>query len=159
MYTRAYDRSRGLLFGLFSGATNTDDDFERAAQDVEMLDRDGKDRPEGVVHIAESDEENPVATASQRQRMSMAAEAVTHSKVYYFCMITRSAKVRGIITLLSWFAPRRGPQLNGCRATFDEALTWIEKYRPGLSDRLRELRQEARTAAAAGSAASGDHVA
>ncbi len=156
MYTRAYDPSLGLLFGLWSGATNTDDDFDRAAADVAMLDREGEARPDGVVHIAESDPDNPVPSSSQRKRLADAAEGVTHSKVYYFCMVTRSAAVRGVITLLGWFAPRRGPQLNGCRATFEEALAWVEKYRPGLSDRLRELRLEARaTAAYGGIAASG----
>jgi hypothetical protein len=152
VYTRAYDRSRGLLFGLWSGAHNSDDDFDRAAADVLMLDREGADLPAGVVHIAETDDENPVPSQAQRKQLSRAAEAVSRSKVYYFCMVTRSPLVRGVITLLGWFAPRQGPHVNGCQADFETALAWAEKYRPGVSDRFRALRSEARAAASAGAA-------
>jgi hypothetical protein len=147
MYTRAYDRERGLLFGLWSGPANTDDDFERAAADVLLLDREGEGQPEGVLHIAETDPDNPVPTAAQRRRLSSAAEVLCHVRVYYFCMVTRSALVRGVITALGWFASSRGDRRNGCRATFEEAVTWAENHRPGVAARLRELRREARQAA------------
>jgi hypothetical protein len=147
MYVRAYDREQSLLFGLWTGPSNTDEDYDRAAEDVLLLDREGEGRPDGVVHIAEADPENPIPTAAQRKQLTSAAEAATRAKLYYFCMVTRSALVRGVITAISWFAPRRGTHHNGCRASFDEAVAWADMYRPGVADRLRELRRQARTAA------------
>ncbi len=144
MYIREYDREQSLLFGLWTGPSNTDEDYDRAASDVLLLDREGEGRPDGVVHIAEADPENPVPTPAQRKRLTSAAEAANRAKVYYFCMVTRSALVRGVITAIGWFAPPRGTHRNGCRATFDEAVAWVEKYRPGVADPLRELRRLAR---------------
>ncbi len=156
MYTPAYDRAQGLLYGLWSGPANTDEDYVRAAADVVLLDREGEGRPDGVVHLAEAEPDNPVPTPLQRKRLSDAAQAAHRAKVYYFCMITRSPLVRGVIIALGWFAPRKGTQQNGCRGSFEEALTWVERYRPGVGDRLRELRREAREQAHARAPAGDD---
>lgn len=145
MYTRAYDRAQSLLFGLWSGPSNRDEDFERAAEDVLLLDREGAGHPVGPLHIAETEPENPIPAPMQRKRLESAAEATSSN--YYFCMVTRSRLVRGVITALSWFAPRQQAQYNGCRATFEEAVAWAEKHRPGVGPRLHELRREAREAA------------
>jgi hypothetical protein len=147
MYTRSYDREQGLLFALWSGPSNTDEEFQRAADDVLLLDREGAGNPFGVFHIAETEPGNPTPNPSQRNTLAKAAAARTCPSGHFFCMVTSSTLVRGVITALGWFAPRREPDRNVCRASFDQALAWAEGHRPGVSARFHELRREAREAA------------
>ncbi len=144
MYTRGYDKDHSLLVKLWSGTSNSAADFDRATEDLLALDRDGRAQLDGVVIIAEVDPENSAPNTMERKRIADAVNAATQATKVYFLMVTSSALARGVITAIGWFTPSDARHVNSTHATFDEAVSRAEAYRPGISGRLYELRRIAR---------------
>jgi hypothetical protein len=143
MYTRAYDKDRHLLVTLFSGRSNTYQDFQRAAADAVAADGDAEGSADGVVHIAEITPGCPPPDPRCRKLLQDAVQSATRAPRYVACFITSSSLARGVLTTLRWFQPSNAPQVPRAFARFEEAVAFAETHRPGVAARLLELRSEA----------------
>ncbi len=149
MYTRAYDKEQHLLVTLFSGRSNSVDDFERAARDVIAADADAAGAPAGVVHVAEVESGNPVPDAAKRKVLQDAVIQSTRAPKYVVCLVTASTLQRAVLAALRWFTPVDVTHPSRGFARFEDAVAWAETHRPGIAARVLELRRAAREEAQA----------
>ncbi len=102
MFAHAFDPDKALGVFLFSGATNSEADFEAYLAAVVALDERAMhlDRP---VLVQVVDPENAIPDAKWRRRIAEATTTI-RSKPFYV-MVTESTAARGVLTALNWLRP------------------------------------------------------
>ena len=143
MYGSRIDPDQGLLIGLFSGANNDDDDYQRYVDSI--LEGDRRTRA-GTAQIAilMVDRGNPPPSAKWRKRIAdTTAKLRTEGAVFVLC--AESPLIRGVLTAINWIRPP--PYAVRIVATFDEVLAVVaERRAPARAVAIRmlaELRAEA----------------
>ena len=144
MFTYAFDPTSGSVVCLFSGPSNDDDDFRRYLDAVDHLDKTAAGREDCVV-VTVVDAGNPPPNAGWRQRIGERSRTLRTRAIA--TLVSSSPLIRGVMTVLNWFAPHRFRE-QAVVSTFDEALAWIEPRRSGRTVLLRRLLAEARADAA-----------
>ena len=120
MFTFRFDKDNATLVWLFSGRTNSDDDFARYVESIGVFDRMAADwdAPAAFLHV---DAENPRPTALWRQRMAEAT-IVLRSKPF-FSLSSASAVIRAVVTAVNWLRPP--PFVFSTHATFEDSCAWM----------------------------------
>ena len=143
MYGSRIDPEQGLLIGLFSGADNDDDDYQRYVDSI--LEADRRTRA-GTAQIAilMVDRGNPPPSAKWRKRIAdTTAKLRTEGAVFVLC--AESPLIRGVLTAINWIRPP--PYAVRIVASFDEVLAVVAERRASARAvairMLAELRAEA----------------
>jgi hypothetical protein len=146
MFSYRFDSAYGNCVWLFSGSTNTDDDYERYVESFVHLDKIATRRelPAGILFV---DRESPMPNARWRKRMAEASASLRSRPLIAFA--SESPLVRGVVTAINWLRPP--PFEFSVTSSFDDAVTWIEGKR-GVGAKLffhmmAELRAEQATLA------------
>lgn len=151
MFVEAADPDAGLAVWLFTGASNSDDDY---AASIDCIARQGA-RLAGSAHIDRPaalqvvDDGNPIPGPHWRKGIAEASRHIDPRAI--FGLVTTSTLVRGVVVAINWMRPP--PYLVGVHATFDEGVRWVEKHR-GPTPHLHTLLAQARARAAAPTAMS-----
>src|SRR5689334_16270306 len=140
MFSLNFDRAFGIGVGLFSGTTNTDDDFQRYCDAVRLMDEFAK-TVSVPAFVLVMDRDNPHPNAAWRKRMTVARENLRAKPVVAF--VCPSPILRGAIQAAGWIAPRPFPFV--VVDVFDAATTWVEQRRPGTKGLLTKLHDELRS--------------
>jgi hypothetical protein len=147
MFSYRVDHAHANCVWLFSGPTNTDEDWERYVATFAALD--------AIAWLAELpacillvDRENPTPNALWRKRIAEASTSLRSRPLVAFA--SEALLFRGAITAVNWLRPP--PYEFRTMATFDQAVQWIEQRR-GVPAKtfftmLAELREEAAAASA-----------
>jgi hypothetical protein len=144
VFIESADVDAGEVVWLFSGATNTDDDYQRYLDSIERLMRacPAGVRPAGIQVI---EPESPPPGAAWRKRIAESTRTLPRDDAVY-CMVTERTVIRGVLTAINWM--RRPNYAFAVRSTFEEAVAWVEAERghPGRSYErlLAAARAEAR---------------
>lgn len=103
MYGSRIDAPQGLLIGLFSGADNTDEDYQRYVESI--LEADRQALP-GTAKIAALlvDRGNPPPNARWRKRIAEATASV-RTEGALFALCAESPIIRGVATAIHWIRP------------------------------------------------------
>jgi len=143
VFTYAYDEPLGAGLFLFSGKTNTDDDFDRylAAIDELIIRTRGRTDLAAIILV---DEGNPPPNAKHRQRMAQRVKGDDLKLVQ--ALVTSSPLVRGVMTVMTWVTRSRFEATTVC-ATLDEAIRWVEAKRGPRRAVFAALHSQARRAA------------
>jgi hypothetical protein len=127
---------------LFTGSTNTDEDYQAYVDNIEAL----KPKMKGREHpaaILVADPGNPVPNASWRRKIAAASSSFEATPL--FALVSSSPVVRGIATAINWIRPP--PYEAAVFAHFDEAVAWIESKRGQKQPVFDRLLAEARAIA------------
>jgi hypothetical protein len=149
MFVTRMNEGRGLSVCLFTGRTNSDDDYRRYLEVVRDYDRRGQltQRP---VMIQVVDPGNSPPGAEWRKRIAEAGAQVRSNPL--FCMVSESPVVRGAVWIIRKIV--RQPYEVHIEKRFEDAVAWAESERgeplPELHALLAECRTEAERAAGTG---------
>lgn len=145
MFVYRMDRRRALSVWLFTGATNSDDDYAQYVASFAVSDEAARLAPQRGIGVLLVDEGNPVPNAAWRKRIADASTSLKSNPVVI--LASSSSVVRGIATAINWIRPP--PYELRVASTFDEAVTIAQKERGGEPlTALRVLLDEARAEAA-----------
>lgn len=144
MFVYRLDKRRGLMVWLFTGSTNTDDDFARYVASFAIADEACTHGPQPGIGVLVVDDGNPVPNAAWRRRMAEASTKLKSNPIVI--LATSSSLVRGIATAINWIRPP--PYEFFATATFDEAAAIAQKRRGEPLTALHVLLDEARAEAA-----------
>jgi hypothetical protein len=144
MFTYAYDEASGSALFLFSGPSNDDDDFVRYLVALDALDTRASGRTDAAI-ITFVESGNPPPSAKWRKKIGERSATLKTRPVA--ALVSSSPLIRGVVTMLDWFAPRRF-EAQIALARYDDAVTWIESKRgprrAAFDALLRESQAEAR---------------
>jgi hypothetical protein len=147
MFSFAVDRAHGNCIWLFSGESNSDDDFARYVATFTLVDAVAlqHELPAGILVV---DRGNPMPNAVWRKRMAEASSSLKSRPLVAFA--SESPLVRGVVTAINWLRP--APFEFTVTSTFDDAVRWIEQKRQFpckvFFPMMAELRAEADAASA-----------
>jgi hypothetical protein len=144
MFVCRIDERRGLIVWLFTGKTNTDDDFARYLASFAPADEASLRGPRPGIGIILVDDGNPIPDAKWRKRMAEASTTLKSNPIVF--LATRSSVVRGVAIAVNWMRPP--PYELVVTATFEEAVAIAQKRRGEPLTALLVLLDEARTEAA-----------
>lgn len=147
MFTYAYDKAFGIAVTVFSGSTNTDDDYAGFIDLIQKLDAlgEGRDQP---VFFQIFDSDNPPFPAIWRKRV---VEVRAHLKSKPFVLVLAQSRLyASIIWVVNKLDPPPFEQYNV--STFEEGVELVNARRPGTGAILQALHAEARSACASGAA-------
>jgi hypothetical protein len=135
VYRSVLDRDAALLIGRFSGASNTDDDFERYLASIREADQGGMLKPGGIAVLL-VDRGNPRPSAPWRKRI---ADETAHIRApqALFVLCTSDALIRGVVVAINWLRPP-GYEARVV-ATPPDVIALIRARRPTVGDRAAEL--------------------
>jgi hypothetical protein len=124
MFSFAVDRAHGNCIWLFSGETNSDDDFARYIETFALVDSVAlqHELPAGILVV---DRENPMPNALWRKRIAEASGSLKSRPLLAFA--SESPLVRGVLTAINWLRPP--PFEFAVTSTFDDAVHWVEQKR------------------------------
>jgi len=137
------DVARAAAVWLFTGASNSDDDFQRYVDSVVQLDRmaRGREAPAGILV---ADPGNPPPDARWRRRIAEASRDIEPNAI--FAVVSGSAFVRGVVTAINWIRP---PTYHvSTFARFDDAAAWVRELGGPPPHVFDGLLKEAREGAA-----------
>lgn len=144
MYGHQMDTEEGLLVGLFSGPSNSDEDFTRYVDSLlQGAKQSNSAKPQIAVLVVDRD--NPPPNAYWRKRI---AEATSHigGNGGLFVLSAESPLIRGVLTAINWIRPPKYEVK--IVASPDEMLevlaTRSDVARTAAARMLAELRAEAR---------------
>lgn len=143
MYGARIDSVGGVVVGLFSGATNDDDDYQRYVDS--LLEADQK-APAGIASIVVLvvDRENPAPSAQWRRRIADATGRVRSQDVL-FVLCAESPIIRGVVTAINWMRP---PKYDvKVVASADAMLAAVAERRAEAEEVARRMLAELRVAA------------
>jgi hypothetical protein len=122
MYVFAYDREASTVVGAKVGEPCTDRDYERIVESITRLLAEA--REDAIAwFILVIDRGQPPPSAIWRQRL---AKARVTSKAFRFVIVSPSSLERGAVTAIHWIKPPAPGQKVVLRATFQEAVEWLE---------------------------------
>jgi hypothetical protein len=139
------DRYFGICVWLFTGPTNTDDDFERYCGSFALADEAAAVLPMRPVALLWVDRDNPLPNAKWRRRIAEASTTLRSRPAIAFA--SPSPLIRGIVTAVEWLRP--APYDFVVASTFEEALRYLEERRGAALLRVAELLAECRQEAEA----------
>lgn len=144
MVTTIYRQSQALLLIRYDVLypTNQNEDFEEALRQQTKLDVECHQHPKGLVILLLSAPDYPTPNARWRRRFAEAAESFQAKKAF-FALVTSSALMRGVITLVNWIKPGTRSE-NLAFAELSEAIGWLEQKRAEKLPALYEMCEEAR---------------
>jgi hypothetical protein len=143
MYEDAIYEPHAILVGIHSGLKNPGD-AERLAESMVRLDAIAYAQGRGSLFVVVADPGYPGPNSRDRQRF-VAVKESARAAPNLFILVTESTLLRGVITAVSWVSPfSRTSQAVAC-ATFEEAVTRAEGFRPGSAESVRRLERELRT--------------
>src|SRR4051812_32086536 len=115
----ASDLDDRVVVWLFTGPTNSDDDFQRYVDSMAKFDAlcAGKDGAAVLI----SDSGNPGPDSAWRKKIADASTTLASKPA--FALVSQSALLRGVMTAINWIRPPSYP----CKAvaTLDEAERWL----------------------------------
>jgi hypothetical protein len=143
LVTRIHEERR-LAVCLFTGRTNSDEDYERYLEVVREYDRRGQfmQRP---VMIQVVDPGNKPPDSQWRKRISEAGAQVRSDPL--FCMVSESPVVRGAVWVIRQIV--RQPYDVHIERRFEDAVAWAESERGEPLPELHTLLARCRAAAEA----------
>jgi hypothetical protein len=141
--TTSYDLVRAAGLWLFSGPSNTDEDYERYLRSIR--ERDESMRGRETIAMVVLDRDNPPPNARWRKRIAESTRTMVSRPVAAF--VVPSMAQRAVITAVNWLRPP--PYEFTVHATFDEMVEHLRLRRPDVPTRIyRELLADARMEAA-----------
>jgi hypothetical protein len=146
MLTYRIDPAYACAVWLFSGSSNTDDDFQRYVDSIpraiELAQH--HERAAGIVYV---ERDNPMPDAKWRTRIADASTTFPIRPCIAFA--SPSTLIRGIVMAVNWIRPP--PYDFTVEHSFDDAVAWIEEQRGApmkiLFSMMAECQAEARQAA------------
>lgn len=141
MFASAVDYNRGLAVWIFSGAVNTDADYEGFVRSLEQMLAETSQLPARIGVIV-ADPGRPVPSPQWRRRLAEASAKIPPETL--IVMVSRSVAVRGAVTAIHWLNPP-GYQF-AVHDTFAHAVAFIEEKRDKRIPTLQELHARARAA-------------
>jgi hypothetical protein len=141
LFASAVDYNRGLAVWIFSGAVNTDADYEGFFRSLEQMLAETSQLSVRIGVIV-ADPGRPVPSPQWRRRLAEASATIPPDTL--IVMVSRSVAVRGAVTAIHWLNP---PQYQfAVHDTFAHALAFIEEKREKRIPTLQELHARARVA-------------
>ena len=115
------------IVGVYSGTSNTDADWVRCLESLELADEGALRMGAPLVFILVAAPESQRPSAVRRKRMAVGQESIG-APAYYFACVAPNAFIRGIYTAINWMA-KSGPSGHRSIAvpTFANAATWVRK--------------------------------
>lgn len=144
MYTCGFDKEKAMLVVVWSGTSNSSEDYQRLVADMSELDRCAAAQGRPAITIVEVEPGNPRPSSLERQQLIDPVNSQTLASRHYFALVTTSTLARGVLTAVGWFVSASARRQNSCHADFEKALAWLEPRLPCVGSRVRELRLEAR---------------
>jgi hypothetical protein len=122
MYVFGYDRETSTLVGAKIGEPCTDSDYESIVESTTRL---VVDAPANALacFVLVIDPGQPPPSPVWRKRL---AQARAPSKAFRIVIVSSSIVERGIVTAIHWLRPPAPGQKVVSRATFEEAVAWLE---------------------------------
>jgi len=137
MFVEAVDESGGRVVWLFTGRTNSDDDFAQYCASIERL---NALEVRGLrVAVLVVDTGNPMPNARWRKEIADASREVAPNTVF---ILVGNALARGVATAINWI--RRPTYELRTAATFTDAAQIAEEWAGEPMPELRSLYVEAR---------------
>lgn len=139
------DVARAAVVWLFTGPSNSDDDFERYVESIQRMQQivRGRDAPAGILV---TDPGNPPPDARWRRQIAEASRDVDPNVL--FALVSTSRIVRGVVTAINWIRP---PTYHvDTFSTFAQATAWIEEHGGAAPHVFEGLLAEARAEVEAG---------
>lgn len=151
MLMHATDVVRGAVVWLFTGPTNTDDDFERYVATLGKLAKlaEGRLAPAGIQIV---DPGNPPPNAHWRKRIAEASFEFNPAAM--FALVSPSPMVRGVVTAINWV--RRPSFRTATFSHFDDATGWIGDLEGPPAHVFEALLAEVRAEVGPGAPVAGD---
>ena len=144
MFVSSYDPARAAVVMLFTGRTNTDDDFERYLRlTIELSAKTAGHAHPGALLIV--DPKNPLPNAAWRKRI--AEETADIGEGVHFAFVSPSPIARGVVTAVNWF--RRPKYEIETFDTFDDAVAWLVSRGAAPAHVFEELHRDVRREASA----------
>jgi hypothetical protein len=134
------------MLWLFTGSSNTDDDYGRYVASFAIADEACMRGPQPGIGILVVDDGNPVPNAAWRKKMAEASTTLKSNPIVI--LAAASSVMRGIATAINWIRPP--PYEFFATSTFDEAVALAQKRRGEPLTGLHVLLDEARAEAAKG---------
>jgi hypothetical protein len=135
VYQSLLDVEHGLLIGLFSGADNTDEDYQRYVDSLIDADR-RKPRATGAIAVLVVERGNPIPSAAWRKRIADATGALGNKDVL-FILCSADPLMGGVVTAINWLRPPKYEVK--VTSTLPAALAVIATRRPGAVQRADEM--------------------
>lgn len=125
MLTIRTDTERSVAVWIFSGTTNTEEDYATYVESirglVHLVEQNG-----GGVGLLFAEARNPPPNAVWRRRI---AEASAHfAPGCFFILVSESLVIRSIATAINWLRPPTYKLTTA--ATIEEGLAWLSTHRP-----------------------------
>ncbi|MBO6939595.1 MAG: hypothetical protein JJ863_31780 [Deltaproteobacteria bacterium] len=136
MFSSTLDSVRAIGVGLFSGLENTDQDYERYVSEIVECVKRFADA-EAPVYLLVVEPDNASPGAAWRKKIAEASRGVPPQTLFLF--VGGSRLTRGVVTAISWLAPRSYE--TKVIATWEEARALVAERRQvseGLLDQLLE---------------------
>jgi hypothetical protein len=148
VYSFCRDDAFGAMVGVFSGTSNTEADWVRCIESLELADETALRMGVPLVCVLVADPETPRPPAVWRKRMAVGQESI-RAPVYYFAFVAPNALIRGVYTAINWMA-KKGPSGHKSVAvpTFANAASWVRKNAAKAYPTLEALHDEARSGTA-----------
>jgi len=145
VFVSTFDLVHAIGVWLFTGPTNTDDDYRRYIEEIHRLDPKGagRDAPAAILIV---DKGNPIPDARWRREIAEAS-ATLKTENGLFVVVSDSRLVRGAVTAINWIRPP--PYEWSVHDDLNEAIRWVESKRGRPLPVIAELVAQARAEAAA----------
>lgn len=141
MLRLSIDEDAAVAVWVFSGTSNTNEDYERYVHSLIDL-RERARRLGGGTGLLVSERGNPPPDATWRRRMAEASADYPPNCLY--AMVSESVVVRGVVTAINWIRPPTY-QFTAV-ATVPEAMAWLAARRePPIMRAVERCLERART--------------
>lgn len=142
MFTEASDAAHGVNVGLFSGRRNSDEDYARYVSGFAAHIASFREQ-EHPVYLLFADPETDSPGAAWRKKIAEASKDVPPHTLFLFVGGSRLA--RGVVTAVSWIAPRAYE--TRIFEQWDDAVAYAREGRPVAAEVFARLLAEARAKA------------
>jgi hypothetical protein len=138
MYQYRIDVEHGLLVGLFSGATNSEDDYQRYVDSI-LEASEKKLTVSGGIAMLVVERGNPIPNAAWRKRIADASGDLG-TKDVLFILCSGDPLMRGVATAINWIRPPKY-ELKVV-ASLPDLVEVVRQRRPSAAPRVDEIIRE-----------------
>lgn len=142
MYSFTYDKNAAAMVGVLRTTPyfNEDEDYAILLDSIAQHIYAGRQR-DSFKFILVVDEQVPMPNATWRRRFAKSRSRPMIS--FYFAVVTSSALLRGVLTMVNWVSPPPEGSATTSVATFEEAVGWMEQRLARRLPVFKKLYEEA----------------